>query len=71
VARPKLERKKIRKVQNGLGITYVEYGSVALEGTVVDLHIGTSFSINYSALVVACGRPGRREFSGNFCERKS
>jgi hypothetical protein len=32
--------------------------SVALEGAVMDIHIGTSVNINSSALEVACPAPG-------------
>ena len=46
------------------GSTYID-GSVALEGAVVDLHIGTA-GMNSAALEVACGPPEHREISGSF-----
>ena len=42
--------------QNSFEITYVD-GSIALEGTVVDLDIG-NIGINSTALEVACPAPG-------------
>jgi hypothetical protein len=50
-----LEQKLQEISQNSFGITYT-VGIVALEGAVVDLHIGTTLSINSSALKVACPR---------------
>jgi hypothetical protein len=52
-----LERRKFREIsQNSFGITY-RGCSVALEGAVVDLHIGNT-GIDSSALEVACPPPG-------------
>jgi hypothetical protein len=44
-------------------MTYIK-GSVALEGAVINLHIGTTGGINGSALEVAC--PPRRELERKF-----
>jgi hypothetical protein len=57
VARRELEQKLQEISQNSIGITYI-VGSVALEGAVVDLHIGTTTGINSSTLEVACPPPG-------------
>jgi hypothetical protein len=40
------------------GITYTYTSTAALEGAVMDLHIGTFASINRSALKVPCSPPG-------------
>jgi hypothetical protein len=40
----------------------------AVEGAVMDLHIGTRCSINSSALEVGCPPPGYGEISGHFSE---
>jgi hypothetical protein len=42
------------------GVTYKFSSNVALEGAVMDLHIGIKYSINSSALEVGCPRPGIR-----------
>jgi hypothetical protein len=52
-----LERKAKGKSQNSFGTTYIVGGSVALEGAIMDFHIGTRLSINSSALEVACPAP--------------
>jgi hypothetical protein len=59
VRRRELEQKvkEISQTSFGTTCTYIG-GSVALEGAVMDLHIGTRVGINRSALEVACGPPG-------------
>jgi hypothetical protein len=60
VVRRELERNFKEASENSIGITYIGSGSsVALEGAIVDLDIGTA-SINSSALQVACPPPGIR-----------
>jgi hypothetical protein len=38
--------------------TYINASFVAFKCAIIDLHIDTVFSINSSALKVACGPPG-------------
>jgi hypothetical protein len=52
-----LERNFKEVSENSIGITYYVVNSVALEGAIVDLDIGTA-SINSPALQVACPPPG-------------
>ena len=55
---PGIGVKKIQESsQNSFGITYIAC-SVALEGAVMDVHIGTTGGINSSALGVPCPPPG-------------
>jgi hypothetical protein len=56
---PESERRKFRKIsQDGFGSTY-RCGNVALNGAVMDLHIGAKVSKNSSTLGVAY--PHRKE----------
>ena len=57
VPRRELERNFKEVSENTIGITYSPGSSIALEGAVVDLDIGTA-STNSSALQVACPPPG-------------
>jgi hypothetical protein len=57
MARQELERNFKEISRNSFGITYIA-GTIALEGAVMDLHFGTTFGKNGTALEVACGPPG-------------
>jgi hypothetical protein len=54
--------RKVREIsQNSFGATSTyRYGSVAVEGAGIDLHISTTIGTNSSALEVACPPPGHR-----------
>jgi hypothetical protein len=48
-----------------VGVTYI-LGTIALEGTVIDLQNGAILSVKSSALQVACPPPGHRRKFRNF-----